>query len=167
MKTRYFIFLLLLPIFVFCEKKAEESMVENAVRQQEMQGNASVVAVNYGEIMNQLFELEQAVIQAPEAILPREKLLNVAIDTTRKKLYAVGEGLPDSTAKTAALAKQSAERAALVDAQRWALLTLRWQKDISRPHFTDKISGQVPPFQIIQRAELPENKIYLMIEIAL
>jgi hypothetical protein len=167
MKTMCLLIICLLPLFlIHCEKKTEAPDLENSLEMRELQ-TTTPATVNYGEIMNQLFELRRAIIQQPTATPPRTRLLKVAIDSSRQKLYAVGEGFSDSTAKSESLAKQSAERAALIDAQRWVLLTLSWRQNLSTPHFTDQLSGQVPPFQIMQRAELPGNRIYLLIEISL
>lgn len=154
-------------VLIQCEKKVETPDLENSLEKRELQNPPPVATVNYGEIMNQLFDLQGRIIQQPGAIQPRIDLLAVAIDSARQKMYAVGEGLPDSTAKTEALAKQAAERAALIDAQRWALLVRSWRQNLTTPQFTDKLSGQVPPFQIMQRAELPGNRIYLLLEIPL
>lgn len=158
---------LLALLLVQCDKKADTPDLEKSLENHELQNPAPVATVNYGEIMNQLFDLRGRIIQQPGAIQPRIDLLDVAIDSARQKMYAVGEGLPDSTAKTEALAKQAAERAALIDAQRWALLVRAWRQNLTTPQFTDKLSGQVPPFQIMQRAELPGNRVYLLIEISL
>jgi len=172
LKIIYFIFVLIFGftlIHLACEKKEQQQRFEQTLEKEELQLSTvdSLPPVDYGDIMNQLYDLQQKIKQAPLELQCRQALLEVAIDSSRNKLYAVGEGLPDTTLASNALQRQAAERAALVDAQRWALFALKWSQDPNQPLITDKVSGQVPPFRIVQKAQLLANKTYLLIEINL
>lgn len=165
----YFTIMLLLvlgELFLACEKKSQQDVIQQALEVFEQQQQSLPQAtIDYGEIMNTIFALEEAVKTDPDAIEPRQELLKAAIDTERKKIYAIGEGLTDTTTASEAQAKQKAERAALIDAQRWIMFIKLWQKDVTGPSITEKVSGDVPPFRILQKAVLPEDKIYFMIEV--
>lgn len=159
-------------ICVACEKRSQTDQTEQFQdREKPKFSNSDSLlqlqqsAVDYGEIMNQVFDLEQIVKTNPLDLAARLNLLQVAVDTARHKFYAVGEGLGDSIMTSNPRFRQSVERAALVDAQRWALFIEQWQINPQTPAITQKVSGAVPPFSIVQKAELPDNKIYVMIEV--
>jgi hypothetical protein len=155
---------------LFCEKEVQKDLIQQALEifeQQQNQQNLPQATIDYGEIMNSIFALEETIKADPDDIEARQSLLKVAIDSARGKIYTIGEGLADSTIESEAQAKQRAERAALVDAQRWVMFVQRWQKDVTMPSITEKVTGDVPPFRILQKAELPENKVYFMIEVNL
>lgn len=154
--------------FSNCEKSEKQEYYEGSVSKNEKaqtSSDTSLSQIDYGEIMNQLYDLEQQIKTNPEDLALRKSFLISAIDTVRQKIYTVGEGLPDTTITSDPIAKQSAERAALVDAQRWALYAMKWQEDVKAPAFPGEISGKVPPYRIVQKAQLLENKVYLLIEI--
>ncbi|MCI0512035.1 hypothetical protein L0128_02325 [candidate division KSB1 bacterium] len=164
--------LIALLIGVACEKRSQTDQTEQIqdLEKPKFTNTDSLLqlqqtGVDYGEIMNQVFELEQIVKTNPLDVAARLNLLQVAVDTTRQKIYAVGEGLGDSTMASNPRIRQSVERAALVDAQRWALFIAQWQMNPRMPAITEKISGTVPPFSVVQKAELPDNKIYVMLEV--
>ncbi|MBN2092405.1 hypothetical protein JW964_22480 [candidate division KSB1 bacterium] len=155
---------------LFCEKKEPKDVIQQALEifeQQQNQQTLPQATIDYGEIMNTIFALEETIKTNPDDIEARQALLKAAIDTERKKIYAIGEGITDTTNTNVPQAKQRAERAALIDAQRWIMFIQLWQKDISTPSITEKVTGDVPPFRIVQKALLPGDKVYFMIEVNL
>ncbi len=164
------LFLLFGLLSLFCEKKEQKDVIQQALEIFEQQQNQQALpqtTIDYGEMMNTIFELEAVIKTNPDDIEARQALLKAAIDTNRKKIYAIGEGLTDTTNTSEPQAKQRAERAALIDAQRWIMFIQLWQKDISTPSITEKVTGDVPPFRIVQKALLPGDKVYFMIEVNL
>jgi len=167
------VIVIMLSVFflISCEKK-EDKVSEQTISTSEQQKTSDTlilkpdtISVDYGEIMNKLFTLVEKVRTNPDSKHPRLELLKVALDSSRQKIYALGEGLPDTTAISDAMAIQTAERAALADAARWALLTISWRENPANLSFTDKLSGKVPPHHIVFKSQLPGNKVYRLIEL--
>lgn len=120
--------------------------------------------VDYGAIMEQLFQLEDSIKRNPMDVGLRTALVATAYDSARAKIYTVGYGIADTSACSETRAMQSAERAALIDAQRWAMFIMLWRENSEEPAITETVSGDVSRGTPIQKAILPENKVYLLVE---
>lgn len=154
-----------------CEKKesAEDKTVSGQVGQFETtlidsSARMDTTTVDYGEIMQTVFQLEDSIKRNPMDVSIRSALVTVAYDSTSGKIYTVGYGIADTSAGSEARAMQTAERAALIDAQRWAMFVMRWKENADEPAITETVSGNVPRGTPIQKAILPENNLYLLVE---
>ena len=157
-----------------CEKKEsseKEITEEQMVQYEELLVDSSrvteVAAVDYAEIMETVFQLEDSIMHNPAEIPIRSALVEVAYDSDREKIYAVGHGIPDTSITSESRALKTAERAALVDAQRWALFIMRWKENPESPAITERVTGDVPPGTPVQKAVWPGNKVYMLVEFSL
>ncbi|MBN1350852.1 hypothetical protein JXJ21_15645 [candidate division KSB1 bacterium] len=169
--------LIILPILLFisaCEQKSskDEEIVTGQFKSHEKTVIDSLKPreaspVDYGQIMETVFQLEDSVKRYPDAIDVRRSLVAAAYDTARRKVYTVGFGIPDTSTASSLLALKGAERAALVDAQRWAMFVMRWMQNPIEPAITDRVTGDVPPGVTVQKAVWPGNQVYLLVEFSM
>lgn len=144
---------------VALEQKPAESMVQTE----------TVVNVDYASVFNKINVLQREVLSKTSDVMARETLVKAAVDRHRRKLYVVGEGAPNTEQAGAneTLLVQGAERAAMVDAQRWALLVLSWVKDANTPAPNGQVSGTVPPHIVVYKAQLPDKTVQVLIEVSI
>jgi hypothetical protein len=126
-------------------------------------------SVDYASVFNTINVLQREVLVKPSDVKARQALVKAAVDQHRRKLYVVGEGAPNAEQAGASetLLLQGAERAAVVDAQRWALLVLAWAQDANKPAPNSQVSGTVPPHAVVYKAQLPDRTMQVLIEVTL
>lgn len=172
-------------VFVFvgfcgCEAVSEPTKQAEAPTQNEtvaleqnpagaMVQTETAASPDYASLFNQINVLQRDVLSRTSDITAREILVKAAVDQSRRKLYVVGEGAPNAEQAGASetLLMQGAERAAVVDAQRWALLVLSWAKNANTPAPNGQVSGTVPPHVVVYKAQLPDKTMQVLIEVSL
>lgn len=162
--------LAILILLFACDKKTGEKEVtsEESVKTEETTIDTLKLSetsqVDYGAMMETIFQLEDSIKQNPADIELRKALVAAAYDSIKGKLYTVGYGQPDTSITSTAHAMKTSERAALIDAQRWAMFIMRWQKNPDQPAISERVTGNVPPGTPVQKAILPVNNVYLLVE---
>jgi hypothetical protein len=141
---------------------------EEKVRELQSDTNAEALAqLDTPEIsLEKLLPLQEKIMQQPDSIAFRRELVAASVNIAQKTLRAAGVGLVPENAENTAIAQQAAERAAYLDACRWAAYILKWQKSPDSPAFGE-IQGNIPGAQILHKTVTEDGKSVVLVEIAL
>jgi len=117
--------------------------------------------INYPQKLSEIAQLQSAVQSSPNEIEARRKLVQAAVIPSRKILLAAGTGrtAPQQRAPLA-------ERAAILDAYRWAAYILRWRDNPAVPEF-GSIQATVSGGQVIYSQSLPSGEVQVLLKIHL
>jgi len=113
-----------------------------------------------------LLPLQEKIMQAPDSVALRRELVAASVNLTQKTLRAAGYGLPPEKAANSAMAQQAAERAAYLDACRWAAYIIKWQVSPDSPAFGE-IEGDIPGARIVYKDTAVDGKISMVVELAM
>jgi hypothetical protein len=115
---------------------------EEEIKQVELQA-APESEAQLARLAGDLLSLQEQIREAPASVTLRQQLLNLALDSGKGTLRAVGFGrIPENPDNRPAV-QQSAERAAFIDGCRWLAYLRAWSRDINKPDF-GSIQGELP-----------------------
>lgn len=133
-----------------CEKKQSDQEIKP------IETGGMAVKVDYSELLARLLERQQMTMQNPSAAEPRRELLEIAVYSEARKVFAAGIGKPPADARSNAIAQQNAERAAFIDGCRWAAYILAWNEDLNTPDF-GRIKSEIPSCRVVYKNTHPEE----------
>ncbi|MBN2413540.1 hypothetical protein JXQ31_17820 [candidate division KSB1 bacterium] len=116
--------------------------------------------------LEKLLPLQGKIIQQPENVEYRKELITAAVDVSHKTIRAAGTGLYPEDASNSAIGRQSAERAAYLDACRWTAYLLKWKENPESPAFGE-ISGEIPGAKLLLKKTTDDGKSVALVEISL
>jgi len=116
--------------------------------------------------LEKLLPLQEKITQQPENVGFRKELVAAAVDESRKTIRAAGTGLMPEEASNTAIARQSAERAAYLDACRWVAYMLKWKENPESPAFGE-IEGDIPGATLLLKKTTADGKSIALVEISL
>ena len=164
--TAGFLVLTLGLLFFQCER--QEKVQEKQLRPDTQTAGDTVVSnVNYEELMIQLLVMEERIKEAPEVVSLRQDMVNLSLDAENQEIYTMGIGLFPENAANTAVARQSAERAAFLDACRWAAYVMNWKTDPNSTPF-GSIQGELPNAAIVLKSLSPDGtQAYALVKVGL
>lgn len=115
------------------------------------------------QLLVDLLEIQTQIQQAPLKIELRHKYIEKGFEPHSSVFRAAGVGLLPPNASSPLIARQSAERAAFLDACRWIAYGQAWQKDIKTPDF-GKLSGRLANARVIHKKDTPDGAVQLLVE---
>lgn len=137
---------------------------------QELQPQTNVEAIveiaTPEQSLQLLLPLQERIIQSPDSVALRKELVKASVNPEQKTLRAAGYGLPPVHAANSAMAQQAGERAAYLDACRWAAYILKWQESPDSPTFGE-IQSDLPGARIVYKDTAADGKISMVVELAL
>ena len=162
MKLQFIVISILLSTcFTACEDGPKQGQPAQADSTGSLQ--ATETALNAGAVPGQparvlteseadsLLQLQQQIMQQPDAVTLRRALGRRAIDTTAGVIWVVGTGRINPKATTLNTALNQAKMAATLDAGRWAAYLQEWQKTDYAADF-GKIQASVPGVKVIRES---------------
>ncbi|HPG39629.1 MAG TPA: hypothetical protein PLP19_20300 [bacterium] len=155
------ILLLALLLFTGCSR---EDKVQELQPQTNVEATAEITTPE--QSMAILLPLQEKILQTPDNVDLRRELVAASVNSEQKTLRAVGYGLPPEHAANSAMAQQAAERAAYLDACRWAAYIIKWQDSPDSPAFGE-IEGNIPGARIIYKETADDGKISMVVELAM
>ena len=147
------------------QKAIEEEKVEYSIPGN-MEGQVQRIKINYDSLLTVVDQLTEMLAENPFDISLRKKLVATCYDSTFHVLVASGRGKPITNARTPTQARESARRAAKVDAYRWAVYLNKWRLDPTTPDF-GKISAELPGGLIVSENVLPDSSVQVLVEVKL
>jgi hypothetical protein len=158
---RVVITILLCTSFTACHDSPKQGQPAQADSTGSLQ--ATETALNAGAVPGQtarvlteseadsLLQLQQQIMQQPDAVTLRRELGRRAIDTTAGVIWVVGKGRINPKATTLNTALNQAKMAATLDAGRWAAYLREWQKTDYAADF-GKIQASVPGIKVVRES---------------
>ncbi len=160
---RFICFVLVALSLLFdCVRNKEERTAEHSISGG-VEGQTSAAVRNYDSLLTVLDKLSESVSANPQDRQLRLSLLDTAYDTLGQRIFAAGRGKPAKNARTPAVAMKMAERAATIDAYRWAARIKKWH---DHPELADEqeLSAELPGAQILSQRTLPDSTVVILIE---
>lgn len=159
-KTVVFIALLILiaGFGSYCEKK--ETKTDHEIIPGE---TAEPPKVDFKALEIRIDSLQTLIQQNPTVVTLRQQLLMAAVDTAAQLIRTVGRGLPPADARNPVIGRQAAERAARIDAARWAAYINTWRQDVTTADF-GMLTAMVPGGRILESHETETGEIVLLVE---
>jgi len=161
------VLLLTLVVLFACSKKEEHKIAseeEEYSISSGMEGQTLRAKLNYDSLLVVVDELTEMVVANPGDIYLKEKLVDTCYDTTHKIIFASGRGKPLEGARTNTLAKNYAQKAAAIEAYRWALYIKKWRVNPAVPEL-GTLSGDLPSGHIVSKKELPDSSVQVLVEV--
>lgn len=152
------LFIIIAGFGIYCEKK--ETKTDHEIIPGE---TAAPPKVDFKALEIQIDSLQNLVRQNPTLVAARQQLLSVAIDTAAQLLRTVGRGIQPAEARNPVIGRQAAERAARIDAARWAAYLNAWRQDVTTADF-GSLSALVPGGRIVESHETETGEIILLVE---
>ena len=158
----------ILVLSLGCSKKEEEQ--QQAVEEEYsipggMEEQTQQVIINYDSLLTVVDQLTEMVAANPSDIELRKKLLSTCYDTVNNTIICTGKGTPLTNARTPTLAIKFAERAATIEAYRWAARLKKWQLDPKSPD-TENLSIENLRGKIVSRSVLSDSTIQVLVEVS-
>ncbi len=156
------LFLLILFLFSSCEQQEQEKELRPDTN---MGSTVTQNIVQADQILPQLIQLQEKIVQNPKDVELRKEFLAQAFDKNRQVLYTAGAGKFPPEAANSAMARQSAERAAFIDACRWGAYALKWKDNPATPDYGE-IKGDLPNARILYKTDSGDG-VQTVVEIGL
>lgn len=128
--------LLSCAMIVGCGRKSEQG---EAITARE----GGTMGTDYQALWQKIDRLQEQIRTEPSNVELRHGLVETAVDSAARVVWAAGRGLVPPDARSRAIGLQAAQRAATVDAYRWLAFLLRWRQDYHAPDF-GSLEGTVP-----------------------
>ncbi len=171
--TLFLIFhLIVLISFISCskdKKEKQQTQAENEVEHSiagENESQLYEIEMNYDSLMYVFEEKLIALKEQPNDIEARRQLVKAGYDQLHDRILAFGEGVPPENARTPSLALNYAEKAAKIEAYRWAYQIKKWHTD---PMNNDSTITDIdmPPAQMLSKLVMPDSTIKVLVELKL
>ncbi len=169
MKKYFSLFVLICTLFLIitCGKKDEEKTGELS-QMEAKQGESTVQTIkpkpiNYDSMLVVLSSLSDSVLANPEQPEFKQQLVAAGYDTLWDTILAPGFGKTPPSDSTK-IDMQTRERAAVVDAYRWAAYIKKWHSDSSLSGF-GSISTQMSGGRIVAKQTTVNNHVRVLLEI--
>lgn len=159
---------IILFLVIGCGKK-EEHQTGQLTPKEKMQDDQSVLtikpkSINYDSMLTIIAPLVDAIKNNPTDIEVRRQLVASSYDTTWETILAAGIGVPTQKAESEPVAIKQAERAAMVDAYRWAIYIKKWRSDLTMPDI-GTIGADIQGGRVVAKRVLPDQRISVLVEI--
>lgn len=168
----FLIHLIVLISFINCskdKKEKEQPQAEKEVEHSiagENESQLYEIKMNYDSLMY-VFEEKLAILkEQPNDIEAREQLVGAGFDEAHNRILAFGEGVPPENARTPSLALNYAERAAKIEAYRWAYQIKKWHTDPMNNDSTIT-DTDMPPVQMLSKLVMPDSTVKVLVELKL
>jgi hypothetical protein len=164
-KKNFFIFFLIFIVLSSCSKKKEEAGEEKEYSTSSgMEGQVYRANINYDSLLTVVDQATEMVAAYSSDINLRQKLVAISYDTSNGIIFASGRGRPQVNARTPSIAMNFAERAAQIEALKWAAYIERWKLDPTTPDL-GKISAAMPPGRVVSKKVLPDSTVQVLVEV--
>ena len=156
-------------LMIECSKKKEEYQTGEITPKESTEDTTSVLTIkpkpiNYDSMLVVVSELVEAVKENPTDIDYRRELVAVSYDTTWEIILSAGFGKPSQEGETESIAMKYAERAATIDAWRWAAYIKRWSIDPKFPNL-DTLNVEIQGGRVVAKKILPDKAVSVLVEI--
>ncbi len=121
-------------------------------------------SINYDSMLVVVSELVETIKENPTDMDYRRELVAVSYDTTWGTILSAGHGKPSPNAESESLAINFAERAATVDALRWAAYIKRWSIDPNAPDLVT-INAEIQGYRVVAKKVHPDKAVTILVEI--
>ncbi len=158
--------LLFFIAFIFTVSCTREEEVKELRPETNIQTQTQTQIESPEQSLEKLLPLQEKIVQQPENVEFRKELVTAAMDVSHKTMRAAGTGLYPQDASNTAIARQSAERAAYLDACRWAAYMLKWKDTPESPAFGE-IEGDIPGAKLLLKKTEDDGKTIALVEISL
>ena len=160
--------LLILFLVIGCGKK-EEHQTGQLSPKEKTQDDRSVLtikpkSINYDSMLTVMSQLVDAIKNNPTDIEVRRQLVASSYDTTWETILTAGIGAPPQKAESESVAMKQAERAAMVDAYRWAIYIKKWHSNLTIPDI-GTIGADIQGGRVVAKQVLPDQRVSVLVEI--
>jgi hypothetical protein len=157
---------LILILAIGCSKDKKESSeeLEEYSMSGSLEGQLLSRNVNYDSLSIAIAEITKSISLDPSCIECKKKLVDTCYDTLNQIIFVTGTGKPLKNARTASIAINYAEKAATIEAYRWAYYIKKWRMDPQYPKM-QQLSTQIPGSQIITKNMLSDSTMQVLIAI--
>lgn len=168
-KRFYLFFFLMLTLCLYCSKgkqkeKQKPSEEEEYSITSNVEGQLYDVNINYDSLLTVIGQLTEMVSSYPNDFELRKNLVSTCYDTLSDIILASGRGRPLISARTPTLAMKYAEKAATIDAYRWAAYIKKWHLNPTTPDI-GKLSVEVSAGQVVSKKVLPDSTVQVLVAV--
>lgn len=96
----------------------------------------------------------------------RKKLVSICCNPSNNTIYTTGTGKPLLNARTSTIAKNYAQKAAIIDAYRWAAYVKEWNTNPTISEIDSTVLRTIDG-NIISKMILPDNTVQILVQTAL
>ncbi len=153
--------LLLSTAFIWVQCSKEEEKV-NELRP-EINAQAKIDVEQFKAKMPEIINTQSEIQTTPEDKSLYQSLLQLCVDENAQKIITTGQGKPPENARSA-VAIQSAERAAYIDASRWIAYLLEWQKHGTDSLTFGQLEAELPPVRVLHKEVAGDYTVSLLVE---
>lgn len=162
---KIFTFFLIFIVVISCSKKKEETAEEKEYSTSSgMEGQVNRTDINYDSLLTVVDQATEMVAAYSTDINLRQKLVSISYDTSNGVIFASGRGRPRTDARTPTLAMRYAERAAQIEALKWAAYIEKWKLDPTTPDL-GKISVEMPMGRVVAKKVLLDSTVQVLVEV--
>ena len=153
---------IVLICFINCsedKKEKQQTKVENEVEYSvsgESESQLYDIEMNYDSLMYVFEEKLTTLQEKPNNLEARQQLVEAGYDQLHNRILAFGEGSPPENARTPSLALNYAEKAAKIEAYRWAYQIKKWHTDPMNNDSTIT-DADMPPVQMLSKLVMPDR----------
>lgn len=152
-------------ILLNCAKKESETTITTETTHELTQQEMTLPAkVDYKALMPEIDSLQNFIQMNPTLVEPRIRLLAIAMDTSANLFRTVGRGVTPVNARTPLIGRQAAQRAAMMDAARWAGYLAAWREDVSAINFGTIDSLTIMPGHLVEASATDSSNVIVLVE---
>ena len=146
-----------------CSKEKKEPAEEKEYQvSMGVEGQKFSVESNYDSLLTEVNKLSEQISANPTDLSLKTRLVDVCYDSTINMIIAAGRGQPLSDAPTHAVAMNYAERAATIEALRWAANIKQWSHDPAKS-LSQELDLTMPMGRVVSKTTLPDSTIQVLI----
>ncbi|MBD3287556.1 hypothetical protein GF337_02020 [candidate division KSB1 bacterium] len=151
------------------EKEQLQSTAEKEVEYSlsgETESQLYEIEMNYDSLMYVFEERLKTLQENPDNIEARKQLVEAGYDQQHSRVLAFGEGVPPENAQTPSLALNYAEKAAKIEAYRWAYQIKKWHADPTN-NDSSVTGAELPSAKMLSKLVMPDSTVKVLVELKL